>query len=306
MRFIYLLNSETAMDEEKEKRRSAPPSLGIPADKPSGIQRLVKAISKKFTLRRYQSAPVEVSAQADVHARVSKVWSEATTIVAKDLPRLGRRVTIMDRDTVVLSLGELPEFIEDQDPMAGAVMQRRAGNIIRVLIRLLDPPELLGRLDEELWKDIPGLDFEDIQQSLLELFSGCLAETRTLRVLQSTHQVIVVQVAFRVKTLLGELGRLRDVRGDGGWAILIELLDSGRVLVTHKRKEQNSTPEDEPGHVKINWQVSMDFNRDVSALLHTRVQVNEVEFSEGTDEEFMKVVYGFIDQDELFGTKPHL
>jgi len=187
-----------------------------------------------------------VQKKPDFEARwkddICAIWARpiAKLPVHTDVPRLARKMTVKS---------------DAGDPIFDGTDQKykllKDAAVTKVLLlntaKALDDQELRTQLKN--WDDLVP-DAGDTGQHVMAFFNAVTAaggETATLLVMKAIHQRIIFPAVYCLKDLLQpSVGRFKD--RTGSWTVEIQIGDSGKVIVTHRKEQQavNATAKGEP------------------------------------------------------------
>lgn len=206
-------------------------------------------------------------------AAVQRIWQRpaAHGSVAKDLPRLARRVTVRTRtgrDIVPPS----PAQAESMGPKeTWALIARIAATLVREL-----EPHRLADVERGLMgiaARVTGTtDLEMVVPELINLLGG---DGKALRALKMVDQGVVLLGVHYMKGGVTRGLLTKDVRSPDGWQIGIDVFD--HVQVYHKRREQSVDIYDGANnHFELDFEVRATFDINMTQLSAAGLRVQRL------------------------------
>jgi DNA-binding winged helix-turn-helix (wHTH) protein len=179
----------------------------------------------------------------------------AKMAIHADLPRLARNFEICDASGKLALLFSADDSIEK--------CMREA---LRGLAATFDGDALGERIDAQ-WQ-LDGGEPSDRANYLLRFFVDTLGvESGTMRVLRACNQAIIAPYVTLCKKMLDDVLPFNSVRNS--WKILVQMVPSRAVIVTHKKRERAAPAAiDTFGHYfEFEWQVEFTLDAQLSTVL---------------------------------------
>jgi len=194
----------------------------------------------------------ELQAKPDFEARwkddIVAIWGRpiAKLPVHTDVPRLSKKMTVRSDAGDPIFDGTDAKYKAIKDAAVTKVLLLNTA-------KALDDQELRTQLKS--WDELVP-DAGDTGQHVMAFFNAVTAaggETATLLVMKAIHQRIIFPAVYCLKDLLQpSVGRFKD--RTGSWTVEIQIGDSGKVIVTHRKEQQavNATSKGDP-EFEFDW-----------------------------------------------------
>lgn len=260
---------------------------GISGMSQSARSLLGKVVSENrpFRLQRTRSGGA-LTTEPEILPAMLAMWKDKTIFelpVSKDLPRLARRIVLLDENDELIH--ESPAASQDEDTSLRRNMELTSELII-ALAKMLEGEEKAESLrtpyKEIVEKVTETTDAEETTKSLLELL-GEEASSSTSRALKTVHQDVVGHCTFQLKQHITSRFMTKDVRTPEGWRIHLKLAPD-YFQVSHTRREQSIDPGgDKTNHWEFEWELRLMFDAPVSEMRHAQLRVTDLFLSNTID-----------------------
>jgi len=177
--------------------------------------------------------------------------------VAKDLPRLAKRISIRNEGHLVLTSTpeiSIPDYLF---------------KIFMILSRLLRIETHIYTKMEEGWKtcweEEENTEIEKIMVRFLEEYVG--DENRVIRVLKSCNQAVIANAIIELKLALGANNATKDV--PDSWFLVISV-QQDRVIVENKKREQSLL-----GIFQFEWALTIVYDMDTITCHEVTLRITD-------------------------------
>ncbi len=242
----------------------------------------IKTERPGFKLKRTRSGGA-LTTEPEMLPAMQAMWQDKPIIempVAKDLPRLIRRVVLLGDSEQILH--DCPPAAEDDDTSDARALQLSA-QFILALCRNLESETKAKEIESDVLAavDTPG-EPQDAVKAMLAVL-GEEAESSTLRALKTIHQDIVGHCTFELKQHITSRFMTKDVRTPEGWRITLRLAPD-QVQVSHTRREQSIDPGgDKTNHWEFEWELRLLFDHQVTEMRVAQLRVTDLFLSQTID-----------------------
>jgi len=144
---------------------------------------------------------------------------------------------------------------------------------MKALSSLLEEPSLQTKMLEDFSKYI--LEEGDISQQLISYFSEVVGEhTKTMKVLKSCHQKIILPGYYYLKAHFYEEMPFRDKRGS--WNIVISINNDNITVMHIKRQQSTAQVASGDSEFEFQWELTFTFNSALTEMTNVRVVVTNL------------------------------
>ena len=226
---------------------------------------------------------------SNLHAELLAAWLKpvAKTCTSKDVPRLATRFDVITTSTTTSTpssssskkavkqsnkQGETKSN-NDNTPTSRTVRIQAILSTIRKLslfFQLDSEPAIQTTLLQDTTPENP--DLSSFVQHLIENLGSDASPI--VRILKCCHQNILFIAIYELKTSVLQDINTKDTHSDDSWRIRITA-ESGRVQVTHQRKEQIIGV---PG--TLEWEISMTFDGKVEEMCSSTLRLTGLEMKD--------------------------
>ena len=215
--------------------------------------------------------------------------------VAKDLPRLARRVQIIGANEEDV-LWTTPTNENEHSKSSSEFSVFLSSEIILHILQYVDP-EIYAKIGERLRGEVyppiikqaesEGTELEPLVSQMIE----SLGECNTLKVLKTINQDFIGHCAYELKLHITTNFLTKDVRTAEGWRIIVKIVKNEEVMVTHTRREQSvDLPGQDRNHWEFEWSIKMKFDYKMSEMNFADLRVTDLFLSPSMDVDLEKKV----------------
>jgi hypothetical protein len=174
--------------------------------------------------------------KTDTNAKIADIFWKPLEAIFIDLPRLAKRIELFDDDQPV-SLG----LRDDATPLQ--VLAR----VIALVAARTETAAQAQRIADAAASALNDASSSGVPHLLVkDVFADPIgAESKCALVFRGIHQGIVMPTSFVIKAHTRLLAK--DVKDASGWRVTINFAKSGRITVTHTRREKSfgDAPQDD-------------------------------------------------------------
>jgi len=240
----------------------------------------------QFRLQRTRSGGA-LTTEPEILPAMVAMWKDKPIDelpVAKDLPRLVRRVVIVDEHENILY--DSPSASTDEDTSLKRSIELTSSMIL-ALVEALEGKNRSQALLPEFQKIVDSAsetsEAELLVRDLIHLCGEDETQSSTIRALKTVHQDIVGHCTFQLKQHITTRFMTKDVRTPEGWRILIRATAT-MFQVSHTRREQSiDTGGDRTNHWEFEWELRMMFDSQVKEMKHAQLRVTDLFLSQTID-----------------------
>lgn len=184
---------------------------------------------------------------------------------AMDLLRLPQNYCL--RNSIVV---EEPR-VETRNPTMGSEVYR----VITSVCEKVESEERLREVSDALQEVAATTsgDFESILQSVFETQIG--VDCPTSRILRTLRQNLIMIASYHIKYHVTKDLATKDVSGYNGWQVIISI-GPNLINVRHVKREQSIPSEGPENYFWFEWQLSMNFNKDMDTLHSCSLRVSDL------------------------------
>jgi len=240
---------------------------------------------RQFRLQRTKSGGA-LTTEPEILPAMQSMWGEKTVgelPVAKDLPRLARRIIVVDENDDLIH--ESPAAATDEDTSLKRSIEL-TGDLILAIAQTVEGAAVCDRLrgpfQEIVAEAKETSDAESLVKRMIEL-CGKESESATVRALKTIHQDIVGHCTFQLKQHITSRFMTKDVRTPEGWRITMRFAPD-HFQVSHTRREQSIDPGgDKTNHWEFEWELRLMFDAKVTEMRLAQLRVTDLFLSQTID-----------------------
>jgi len=249
------------------------------------IGKVVSAEQRPFRLQRTRSGTA-LTTEPEILPAMLAMWKDKTVDelpVAKDLPRLARRIVVLDENDSLVH--ESPSAATDEDTSLKRSVELTS-ELILAIVEALEgqtrADELRPKLKEIVDEATETSEAETLVKRMIEIV-GKEESSPTVRALKTVHQDIVGHCTFQLKQHITSRFMTKDVRTPEGWRIAIRIAPD-HFQVSHTRREQSIDPGgDKTNHWEFEWELRLLFDSQVTEMRHAQLRVTDLFLSQTID-----------------------
>jgi hypothetical protein len=293
------------VDELKSRKKTLPLvtmkriALGLPnrigqmgQSGRSFIEAVINGERRPFRLQRTRSGTA-LTTEPEILPAMNSMWREKALDelpVAKDIPRLARRVIVQDESEHVLY--ESLAAAADEDTSLKRSLELTSDLILSLLEALegLDRANAFRPIMKEIVQSAnESSDAEHMCRQLIALL-GDESNSATVRALKCVHQDIVGHCTFQLKQHITSRFMTKDVRTPEGWRIILKVAPEF-FQVSHTRREQSIDPMgDKTNHWEFEWELRLMFDSKVNEMRHAQLRVTDLFLSSTIDPQLEEAI----------------
>jgi hypothetical protein len=258
---------------------------------------LLQAIRTEAQRRRNRlqrtTSGTALTVSEDIMPQMLLMWKEKKLDdlpVAKDVPRLIRRISILDDNDTVL--WEAPAHDSENEVNTSTRYVELTCELILALTKELEGRKRMEELAPQL-KAIASKvkDADETETHVREMFRVCGDEaSAAIRALKTVHQDMVGHCTLLLKEHITSRFMTKDVRTPNGWRIHIKVADDA-VRIFHVRREQSiEDAEHKHNHWEFCWELKLLFDPKVNTMVHAQLRVTDLFLDQGIDPELEEAV----------------
>lgn len=238
----------------------------------------------RFRLRRTRSGSA-LTTEPEMLPAMITLWSKTTDElpVAKDLPRLARRVVVVDENGGLLHGS--PSVAADEDTSLKRSLELTAELIVACVKELegKERADEVGAAIRAVNADAnESSDAEALCKKMMEAV-GTEETSAAIRALKMVHQDIVGHCTYQLKEHITSRFMTKDVRTPEGWRIAIKV-GKDYVQISHTRREQSiDAGGDKTNHWEFEWELRSVFDTQVKEMRQAQLRVTDLFMSQTID-----------------------
>jgi hypothetical protein len=249
------------------------------------IGKVVNSDQRPFRLQRTRSGGA-LTTEPEILPAMLGMWRDKVIDdlpVAKDLPRLARRIVLLDESENVIH--DSPAAAQDEDTSLKRSIELTS-DLILAIAESLEGKSKSDDLREKFSEIVAGAsetsDAEQLVKQMIDLL-GNESSSATVRALKTVHQDIVGHCTFQLKQHITSRFMTKDVRTPEGWRISIRVAQDF-FQVSHTRREQSiDAGGDKTNHWEFEWELRLLFDPQVTEMRHAQLRVTDLFLSQTID-----------------------
>jgi hypothetical protein len=268
-----------------QMKRIALAAMGRMSSARKLIGQVVNGEQRPFRLQRTRSGTA-LTTEPEILPTMVSMWRDKTIDelpVAKDLPRLARRIVVIDDSDNLIH--ESPSAAQDDDTS----LKRSVELTYELILAICDALEGEAKVDS-IRAPMRAIVEEASETSEAEVLIrkmidivGNESNSATIRALKTVHQDIVGHCTFQLKQHITTRFMTKDVRTPEGWRIVIRIAPD-HFQVSHTRREQSIDPGgDKTNHWEFEWELRLLFDAQVTEMRHAQLRVTDLFLSQTID-----------------------
>ena len=290
---------ESAKTEADPPKTADPSTVAAPVSPRSGgkLPRFPTAPSLKMRkFRRADKSESKKAAAQDVAVldasepildSLSKIWARDLDDlpVAKDLPRLARRIAVYGR-------GDQQLFkIEEENFSAQFSIDAVKDLLLALCSRLNPDTDEVERVRVELEKISSESNSNSEEEEFCHRMLAIVQKSSkpVIATVKAIHQDVVLHATVELKTHLTAKYLTKDVRSAEGWRIVVRLPTEGVVHIYHVKREQSlDVGGDKTNHYEFEWELRMTFDGKMKEMHSAQIRVLNLFLAESMDAKLEK------------------
>lgn len=249
------------------------------------LGKVVNGEARPFRLQRTRSGGA-LTTEPEILPAMLAMWKDKSIDdlpVAKDLPRLARRIVLLDEAENLVH--ESPAAAQDEDTSLKRSIELTK-DLILALMEALEGAEKASAIREKLEvvvnESSESSDAESQVKKMLDLV-GTDSTSATIRALKTVHQDIVGHCTFQLKQHITTRFMTKDVRTPEGWRIALRVAPDF-FQASHTRREQSiDTGGDKTNHWEFEWELRLMFDPQITEMRHAQLRVTDLFLSQTID-----------------------
>jgi len=249
------------------------------------LYQVVSGEQRPFRLQRTRSGGA-LTTEPEILPAMNAMWKDKSLDelpVAKDLPRLVRRIMVLDDAESVLY--ESPAASIDEDTSLKRSIELTS-ELLLTIVQALEGEKkadaVRASLKEVVSKASETSEAEHLVREMIDIV-GNETDSSTVRALKTIHQDIVGHCTFQLKQHITSRFMTKDVRTPEGWRIVIRITP-GYFQTSHTRREQSIDPGgDKTNHWEFEWELRLLFDAQVTDMRHAQLRVTDLFLSQTID-----------------------
>ena len=246
---------------------------------------VVSGENRPFRLRRTRSGTA-LTTEPEILPAMLSMWKDKTIHelpVAKDLPRLARRIVLLDETDNLIHESVAASLDEDTSLKRSIEL---TSELIIALTDVLEGEEKANAIKEKLNAIVEeATETSEAEQLVKRMFDvlGDESNSITIRALKTVHQDIVGHCTFQLKQHITSRFMTKDVRTPEGWRISLRIAPD-HFQVSHTRREQSIDPGgDKTNHWEFEWELRLLFDPQVTEMRVAQLRVTDLFLSQTID-----------------------